>query len=107
VTVRGAGRGGPNTEFLLGMALALRGQPEIWAIACDTDGIDGTEDNAGAWIGPETLARAQATGIDAAAALTENDSYGMFARLGDLIVTGPTYTNVSDFRAVLIARPTG
>jgi hydroxypyruvate reductase len=107
VTVRGAGRGGPNAEFLLGMALALRGQPEIWAIACDTDGIDGTEDNAGAWIGPETLARAQAAGIDASAALTENDSYGFFSRLGDLIVTGPTRTNVSDFRAVLIARPAG
>jgi len=107
VTVRGAGRGGPNTEFLLGMALALRGQSDIWAIACDSDGIDGTEDNAGAWIGPETLARARAAGMDASAALTYNDSYGLFAQLGDLIVTGPTRTNVSDFRAVLIARPTG
>ncbi|HEX9138306.1 MAG TPA: glycerate kinase [Steroidobacteraceae bacterium] len=107
VTVRGAGRGGPNAEFLLGLALALRGHPDIWAIACDTDGIDGTEDNAGAWIGPETLARAQAAGIDARAALTENDSYGLFSRLGDLIVTGPTHTNVSDFRAILIARPKG
>jgi glycerate 2-kinase len=107
VTVRGAGRGGPNAEFLLGLALALRGQPDIWAIAGDTDGIDGTEDNAGAWIGPETLARAQAAGSDALAALAENDSYGLFARLGDLVVTGPTHTNVSDFRAVLIARQTG
>jgi hydroxypyruvate reductase len=107
VTVRGAGRGGPNTEFLLGLALALRGQPDIWAIAGDTDGIDGTEDNAGAWIGPETLARAQAAGCDALAALAENDSYGLFAGLGDLVVTGPTRTNVSDFRAILIARQMG
>jgi glycerate 2-kinase len=103
VTVRGEnGRGGPNTEYLLGLALALAGAPGIWALACDTDGIDGTEDNAGAVIAPDTLTRAAAQGLDPRTALAENDAYGVFAALGDLVVTGPTRTNVNDFRAVLI-----
>ncbi len=102
VTVKGAGRGGRNAEFLLALALALRGAPGIHALACDTDGIDGTEDNAGGIIGPDTLARARAAGLDAAARLADNDAYGFFAALGDLVVTGPTRTNVNDFRAILI-----
>jgi len=97
------GRGGRNLEYLLGLAIALDGAPGISALACDTDGIDGTEDNAGAVIGPDTLARARAAGLDPAAMLAANDAYGLFARLGDLVVTGPTRTNVNDFRAVLIA----
>lgn len=96
------GRGGRNLEYLLGLALALEGAPGIWAIACDTDGIDGTQDNAGAMIGPITLARARALGIDAPGALRTNDAYGFFEALGDLVVTGPTRTNVNDFRAILI-----
>jgi hydroxypyruvate reductase len=103
VTVRGeTGRGGPNTEYLLGMALALDGAAGIWALACDTDGIDGTEDNAGATIAPDTLARISAAGLDPRTALAENDAYGVYVALGDLVVTGPTRTNVNDFRAVLI-----
>jgi hydroxypyruvate reductase len=102
VTVRGTGRGGRNAEFLLGLAVALDGAAGIHAIACDTDGIDGTEDNAGAWLGPDSLARARALGLDPAACLRNNDGYGFFAALGDLIVTGPTRTNVNDFRAVLL-----
>jgi glycerate 2-kinase len=102
VTVRGNGRGGRNVEYLLGMALALDGAPGISAIACDTDGIDGTEDNAGAIIGPDTLARARAAGIDPAAMLANNDAYGLFAGIGDLVVSGPTLTNVNDFRAILV-----
>jgi hydroxypyruvate reductase len=102
VTVRGTGRGGRNAEYLLGLALALDGAPGIHAIACDTDGIDGTEDNAGALLGPDSLARARALGLDPAASLLNNDGYGFFAALGDLVVTGPTRTNVNDFRAVLL-----
>jgi hydroxypyruvate reductase len=102
VTVRGAGRGGRNAEFLLGLALALGGDRRISAIACDTDGIDGSEDNAGAMVLPDTPVRAIAAGIDLRARLTENDAYGVFAALGDLVVTGPTRTNVNDFRAILI-----
>ncbi|MBT6117446.1 MAG: glycerate kinase [Rhodospirillaceae bacterium] len=102
VTVRGEnGRGGPNTEYLL--ALALDGAEGIWALACDTDGIDGTEDNAGALLTPDTLTRAAARGLDPRRALVENDAYGVFAALDDLVVTGPTRTNVNDFRAVLIS----
>lgn len=100
---QGAGRGGRNTECLLALAVALQGHPGIAAIACDTDGIDGTEDAAGAIITPDTLARARAAGMDAAACLAGHDSYSLFARLGDLVMTGPTLTNVNDFRAVLIA----
>ncbi|MFZ5575021.1 MAG: glycerate kinase type-2 family protein [Pseudomonadota bacterium] len=95
------GRGGRNAEFLLALALALQDTP-AWAIACDTDGIDGSEDNAGAILTPDTLARAQARGIDAAARLAAHDSHGFFAALGDLVVTGPTRTNVNDFRALLL-----
>ena len=104
VTVRGRGRGGRNAEFLLGLAVALDGHPGIHAVACDTDGIDGTENNAGAWLSPDTLARAASLGLDARARLADNDGYGFFSSLGDLVVTGPTRTNVNDFRAILIAR---
>jgi hydroxypyruvate reductase len=102
VAVRGGGRGGRNGEFALALALAFDGAPGIYALACDTDGIDGTQDNAGAVIDPTTLARARARGLDAAGALAANDSYGLFQTLDDLVVTGPTLTNVNDFRAVLI-----
>lgn len=103
VTVRGkSGRGGRNGEFALALALALKGHPRIRALACDTDGIDGTEDNAGAVIRPNTLFRAASRGLDAAAMLAANDSYGLFQKLGDLVVTGPTLTNVNDFRAILV-----
>ncbi len=103
----GCGRGGRNTEYLLALANGLGGAPGIWAIACDTDGIDGTEDNAGAVISPDSLARAADAGIDARAALAAHDSYGFFAALGDLVVTGPTRTNVNDFRAILIGGGAG
>ena len=102
VTVRGGGRGGRNAEFLLALAVALDGHPGIHAIACDTDGIDGTEDNAGARLSPDSLVRAASRGIDARARLADNDGYGFFAALGDLVTTGPTRTNVNDFRAILI-----
>jgi hydroxypyruvate reductase len=102
VTVKGNGRGGRNQEFLLGFALAAGGAPGIHALACDTDGIDGIEDCAGAIAGPDSLARARALGRDAAADLADNDAYGFFAALGDLVITGPTLTNVNDFRAILI-----
>ena len=77
----------------------------MWAIACDTDGIDGTQDNAGALLSPDTLARAAAMGLDAGAYLADNDGYGFFSALGDLVVTGPTFTNVNDFRAILVKSP--
>ena len=106
VTVHGQGRGGRNSEFLLALAAALAkdpGGPErIAALACDTDGIDGTEDNAGAIVYPNTIIRAASSGIAIKQALTENDAYGFFAALGDLVVTGPTLTNVNDFRAILV-----
>ncbi|MCA1908721.1 MAG: glycerate kinase [Magnetospirillum sp.] len=102
VTVRGQGRGGRNAEFLLALAVALDGHADIWALACDTDGIDGTEDNAGAILAPDSLARARGQGLDARARLADNDGYGFFAALGDLVVTGPTRTNVNDFRAILV-----
>ena len=102
VTVRGSGRGGRNAEFLLALAVALDGLPGVHAIACDTDGIDGSEDNAGALLAPDTLNRAAARGLSARAHLGNNDGYGFFAGLDDLIVTGPTRTNVNDFRAILI-----
>jgi hydroxypyruvate reductase len=97
-----AGRGGRNTEFLLALAVALSGAPDIWAIAGDSDGIDGTEDATGALIGPDTLQRAAAESLDARAFLAAHDSYTFFDRLGDLVRTGPTLTNVNDIRAVLI-----
>jgi hydroxypyruvate reductase len=102
VTVRGAGRGGRNTEFLLGLALALGGAPGVHALAADSDGIDGSEDNAGAFVTPETLARARAAGLDARGLLAGNDAWTLFAGLGDLLMTGPTRTNVNDFRAILV-----
>ncbi len=106
VTVSGTGRGGRNTEYLLALALALEkrglgGRP-AYALAADTDGIDGTEENAGAFLYPDTLARANAAGLDARRSLANNDSYTFFAALGDLLVTGPTRTNVNDFRAILV-----
>jgi glycerate 2-kinase len=106
VTVRGTGRGGRNTEYLLALALALETigpGPGIFALAADTDGIDGTEDNAGAFLRPDTFRRAAAAGLDARVFLEANDSYGFFQKLGDLVTTGPTRTNVNDFRAILLA----
>ena len=102
VTVKASGRGGRNTEYLLSLAIALGGHPAIWAIACDTDGTDGTEDNAGAVAAPQTLAGARAAGLDPVRQLAANDAYSLFATLDDLVVTGPTHTNVNDFRAVLV-----
>ena len=96
------GRGGRAGEFCMGLALALQGQSGVCALAADTDGIDGLEDNAGAFVAPDTLARAAAQGMNVADHLDRNDAYGYFAALGDLLVTGPTYTNVNDFRALLI-----
>jgi hydroxypyruvate reductase len=102
VTVRGKGRGGRNTEFLAGLAARLGGAAGIFAIAGDTDGIDGSEDNAGAIVTPDTLARGRSLGRDINAALDGNDVYPYFEALGDLVVTGPTLTNVNDFRAILV-----
>ncbi|BAQ18804.1 glycerate kinase type-2 family protein [Methyloceanibacter caenitepidi] len=102
VTLTGNGKGGPNTEFLLSMAIALDGMPNIYALAGDTDGVDGSEDNAGALIYPDTLKRAEAAGISAKAMLANNDPYTFFKGIGDLLETGPTMTNVNDLRLVLI-----
>ena len=102
VTVRGNGRGGRNAEFLLALALDLQGEAGVYALACDTDGIDGVEDNAGAVIEPKSLHRALTSGMDPDALLGNNDAYAFFLGLGDLITTGPTRTNVNDFRAILI-----
>ena len=102
VTVRGSGRGGRNAEFLLSLALTLNDLPGIHAIACDTDGIDGSEDNAGAIYQAGSIARAVKLGLQPRALLDNNDGYGFFSALGDLVVSGPTRTNVNDFRAVLI-----
>ena len=107
VTVSGNGRGGPNTEFALALAMALDGAPGVWALAADTDGTDGTAEAAGAFVTPDTLARAAAAGLDPAAALADNDSHSFFEALGDLLVTGPTHTNVNDFRAILVTGNTG
>ncbi|PUA19668.1 glycerate kinase [Glaciimonas sp. PCH181] len=102
VTVRGNGRGGRNAEFLLSLAVALDGYPGIYAIACDTDGIDGSEDNAGALYAPDSVSRAVKQELRATTLLENNDGYGFFSALGDLVVSGPTLTNVNDFRAILI-----
>lgn len=103
VTVKAkGGRGGRATEFLLGCAIALQGEPGVHVLAADTDGIDGVEDNAGAIVTPDTLARAQAQGLKASHYLDHNDAYNFFAPLGDLVVPGPTFTNVNDFRAILV-----
>lgn len=102
VTVKGSGRGGRCAEFLLALAVELAGMPDAWALACDTDGIDGTEDNAGAVLAPDALDRAAAKGKNAVALLEDNDGYAFFDALGDLVITGPTRTNVNDYRAILI-----
>ena len=102
VTVRGKGRGGRNVEFLLSLAIALAGSSRIHAIAGDTDGVDGAEEIAGAYVGPTTVERALARGIIPADSLAANDGHGFFQALGDSVVTGPTLTNVNDFRAILI-----
>ena len=103
VTVKSkGGRGGRATEFLMGCAIALQGEPGVHVLAADTDGIDGVEDNAGAIVTPDTLARGLALGMKAQAFLDRNDAYGFFAPLGDLVVPGPTFTNVNDFRALLV-----
>jgi glycerate 2-kinase len=96
------GRGGRAGEFCLGLALALQGQSGVYALAADTDGIDGVEDNAGAFVAPDTLDRARARGMKIHTYLDRNDAYGFFDPLGDLVVTGPTNTNVNDFRVLLI-----
>ncbi len=103
VTVRGQGRGGRNVEFLLALAATLRGQPGVHAIAADTDGIDGAGPAAGALLAPDTWARARQAGLDPVAMLADNDGHAFFERLGDAVVTGPTHTNVNDFRAILVA----
>ncbi|MBK7529491.1 glycerate kinase [Piscinibacter sp.] len=104
VTVKSkGGRGGRATEFLMGCAIALQGEPGVHVLAADTDGIDGVEDNAGAIVTPDTLARGLALGMKAQAFLDRNDAYGFFAPLGDLVVPGPTFTNVNDFRALLVS----
>lgn len=102
VTVRGTGRGGRNVEFLLALAVALDGAPDIFAVAGDTDGVDGLEEIAGAFVTPDTLARAWALGIRPLGRLDDNDAHGFFEALGDALVTGPTLTNVNDFRALLV-----
>jgi hydroxypyruvate reductase len=103
VTVKAkGGRGGRATEFLLGCAIALQGEQNVFVLAADTDGIDGIEDNAGAIVTPDSLARAAAAGLKAAEFLDRNDAYNFFKPLGDLVITGPTFTNVNDFRALLI-----
>jgi hydroxypyruvate reductase len=103
VTVKGQGRGGRNAEFMLSLALNLHALDGVYALAIDTDGIDGIEDNAGARIAPDTLARAAERGMKPRDYLANNDAYHFFEALSDLIVTGPTRTNVNDFRAILIA----
>ncbi len=105
VTRRGDGVGGPNAEFCLALAISLHGHPQVYAIACDTDGVDGAAEVAGAVVVPDTLLRAAATGMDAAAALAANDAHRFFDAIGDQVVTGPTLTNVNDFRALLILPP--
>jgi glycerate 2-kinase len=102
VTVRGRGRGGRNVECLLSMAIGLDGHPRIHALAGDTDGVDGQEEIAGAWLAPDTLSRAWSRGLRPRDALADNDGHGFFQSLGDSLVTGPTLTNVNDFRAILI-----
>lgn len=102
VTVRGHGKGGRCSEFLLSLAIELAGLDDAWALAADTDGIDGAESNAGAIVAPDTLARSAALGLDAKRMLANNDAFGFFAALGDLVVTGPTRTNVNDYRIVWV-----
>ena len=105
VTRRGSGIGGPNAEYALALAVALAGHPRIHALACDTDGVDGAAEVAGAVIGPDTLGQARALGLDPAAALDRNDAHSFFAAVAGQVVTGPTLTNVNDFRAILVLPP--
>jgi glycerate 2-kinase len=102
VTVRGSGRGGRNVEFLLSLGIALDGHPRVHALAGDTDGVDGQEEIAGGYLGPDSLARAWSIGLKPKDMLDNNDGHGFFAALGDSVITGPTLTNVNDFRAILI-----
>ncbi|MBQ0713158.1 MAG: glycerate kinase, partial [Porticoccus sp.] len=102
VKVRGNGRGGRNTEYLLSLAAELKGEAGVYALAADTDGIDGSGDNAGAILSPDSWQRAQELNLNITDSLENNDSYGYFEALGDLIITGPTQTNVNDFRAILV-----
>ena len=102
VTITGKGRGGRNSEFLLSLLIELGGMKNVYALACDTDGIDGTENNAGAIITPDSLIRAKKLGMSATSFLANNDAYTFFEQLNDLVITGPTYTNVNDYRAILI-----
>jgi len=104
ITLKGKGKGGRNTEFLLALAIALDRLPGIYALAGDTDGVDGSEDNAGAIITPDTLVRAEAAGLNAKAMLADNDPWTFFKGIGDLLMTGPTLTNVNDFRAILVEK---
>ncbi len=101
----GDGAGGRNVECLLAMAVALAGQPGIHALAGDTDGVDGQEEIAGALLAPDSLARARAIGLSPLDMLANNDGHGFFGAIGDAVITGPTLTNVNDFRAILIAAP--
>jgi len=103
VTRRGDGVGGPNAEYALALALHLKEAADVHAISCDTDGVDGAAEVAGATIAPDTLPRARAAGFDPEAALARNDAHGFFAAIGDQVITGPTLTNVNDFRAILVA----
>ena len=105
VTLRGKGRGGRNVEFLLSLAVSLDGLGGVHALAADTDGVDGAEDIAGAVLTPDTLARAWALGLNPRTSLDNNDGHGFFQALGDSVVTGPTLTNVNDFRAIFIDAP--
>lgn len=105
VTVRGRGRGGRNVEFLLSLAVALKSEPGVHALAGDTDGVDGQEEIAGALLAPDTLERAWALGLRPHAQLDDNDGHGFFEALGDSVITGPTLTNVNDFRAIVIDAP--
>lgn len=102
VTLKGNGRGGRNSEFLLSLLIKLAGQERTYALACDTDGLDGSENNAGALITPDSLIRAKKIGLNAASSLDNNDAYTFFEQLNDLVITGPTYTNVNDYRAILV-----
>ena len=104
ITLKGNGKGGPNSEFLLSLAIALDGMEHVYALAGDTDGVDGSEDNAGALIYPDTLARAEKAGINPKAMLANNDPYRFFKGIGDLLETGPTLTNVNDLRAIFIEK---
>jgi glycerate 2-kinase len=102
VKVKGKGRGGRNVEFLLSLAVTLEGLPSVFALAGDTDGVDGAEEIAGAIVTPETLQRAAQLGINAKERLADNDAHSLFEALGDQVITGPTLTNVNDFRAILV-----